>query len=171
MKGTLQYVSKDETLVKSWVVWYNEQPDGGNITFVDSLPLHPDDVNEINAWEQIFDNVEARIAANPEVEFEIKYYWDETMKQPIEVAKLISQGATCEYSGLPSVESYTVTEYPELEGTMNLCNDIIEAEADFAALNAWNKYQYNDIAMTADAFFEGWKQAIEWMKNRNNEKK
>lgn len=63
------------------------------------------------------------------------------------------------------------TEYPELEGTVNLCNDIIETEADFAALNAWGKYQYNDIAMTADAFFEGWKQAIEWMKNKSNEKK
>ena len=43
MKGSLQYVSKDKTLVKSWVVWYNDTPVGGNISFVDSLPLHPDD--------------------------------------------------------------------------------------------------------------------------------
>ena len=62
-------------------------------------------------------------------------------------------------------------EYPELEGTVNLCNDIIELENNLAALNAWGNYQYNDIAMTADAFFEGWKQAIEWMKNKSNEKK
>ena len=65
----------------------------------------------------------------------------------------------------------TVEDYPELEGTVNLCNDIIETEADFAALNAWGNYQYNDIAMTADAFFEGWKQAIEWIKSKSNEKK
>jgi len=64
-----------------------------------------------------------------------------------------------------------VEDYPELEGTINLCNDIIEVETDFAALNAWKEYQHNDIVMTADAFFEGWKQAIEWMKNKNNEKK
>ena len=57
-------------------------------------------------------------------------------------------------------------EYPELEGTVNLCNDIIELENNLAALNAWGKYQYNDIAMTADAFFEGWKQATEWYKEQ-----
>ena len=61
-------------------------------------------------------------------------------------------------------------EYPELEGTVNLCNDIIELENNLAVLDAWGKYQYNDIAMTADAFFEGWKQAIEWVKNKKNEK-
>jgi len=35
------------------------------------LPLHPDDVKQINADGQIFDNIEARIAAYPDVEFEI----------------------------------------------------------------------------------------------------
>jgi len=76
MKGTLQYVSKDKTLVKSWVVWYNDTPIGGNMSFVDSLPLHPDDINEINTLGQIFDNIEARIAANREVEFEIVDVWE-----------------------------------------------------------------------------------------------
>lgn len=35
------------------------------------LPLHPDSVDEISNWEQIFDNIEARIADNQKVEFEI----------------------------------------------------------------------------------------------------
>lgn len=35
-------------------------------------PLCIDDVNEINAWEQVFDNVEARIAANQDVDFELE---------------------------------------------------------------------------------------------------
>lgn len=38
------------------------------------FPLHPDDVKQINADAQVFDNIEARIAAYPEVEFEIARY-------------------------------------------------------------------------------------------------
>lgn len=33
--------------------------------------LHPDDVKQINADAQVFDNIEARIAAYPDVEFDI----------------------------------------------------------------------------------------------------
>jgi len=70
MKGKLQYLSKDKTLVKSWVVWYNEQPDGWNLSFVDSLPLHPNDVKIIDEWRNTFDNIEARLHGQ-EIEFEI----------------------------------------------------------------------------------------------------
>jgi len=148
MKGTVQYVSKDETLVKSWVVWYNEQPDGGNITFVDSLPLHPDDVNEISAWQQIFDTIEARIAANQEVEFEIKYYWDGIMEQPIEVAKLIKP------------------EYPELEGTMNLCEDILKKKTGKMTEEEWQAAERSQTSKTKQIMT-----SIEWLRNElvNNE--
>jgi hypothetical protein len=71
MKGSLQYVSKDKTLVKSWVVWYNDTPVGGNISFVDSLPLHPDDVKQIEKDSLVFNNIEARIKCYSDVEFEI----------------------------------------------------------------------------------------------------
>ena len=40
----------------------------------ETLPLHPDDVKQINRDAQVFDNIEARIAAYPEVEFEIVQY-------------------------------------------------------------------------------------------------
>jgi hypothetical protein len=33
-------------------------------------PLHPDDVKQINRDAQVFDNIEARIAAYPDVEFD-----------------------------------------------------------------------------------------------------
>jgi hypothetical protein len=33
-------------------------------------PLHPDDVKQINRDGQVFDNIEARIAAYPDVEFD-----------------------------------------------------------------------------------------------------
>lgn len=36
-----------------------------------SLPLHPHDVKQIEKDSQIFDNIEARIANNPRVQFEI----------------------------------------------------------------------------------------------------
>lgn len=36
------------------------------------LKLHPDDVLQINEDDRIFDNIEARIAAYPNVEFEVQ---------------------------------------------------------------------------------------------------
>ena len=36
-----------------------------------AIPLHPDDVKQINADGQVFDNIKARIAAYPDVEFEL----------------------------------------------------------------------------------------------------
>ena len=97
MKGKLMYISKDQTLVKSWVVWYNEQPDGGNLSFVDSLPLHPADVEQIEADSKRFDNIEARIAAWPDVEFTIEDYWETGLEGVVRVAKLIESDT--EYIG------------------------------------------------------------------------
>ncbi len=51
-------------------------------------PLSLDDVNEINAWEQIFDNLEARIAADQDVNFELEDYWETGLEGPLKVAKL-----------------------------------------------------------------------------------
>ena len=87
MKGILKKTDK------GWMVLYTEcLPHRMVKQFSSSLPLHPDDVNQIKEDSKIFDNIEARIAAYPEVEFEIKYYCDETMEQPIDVAKLIELG-------------------------------------------------------------------------------
>jgi len=78
-------------LYKTDNVWYVMGVEEGDWNTY--YQLHPDDVNQIKEDSKIFDNIEARIAAYPEVEFEIKYYWDETMEGPIiEVAKLIELG-------------------------------------------------------------------------------
>ena len=42
-----------------------------NGPLLQSLPLHPNDVKDINEWSQVFDHIEGRIASSPEVEFEI----------------------------------------------------------------------------------------------------
>ena len=121
MKGKLMYISKDQTLVKSWVVWYNEQPDGGNLSFVDSLPLHPADVQQIEADSKRFDNIEARIAAYPDVDFTIEDYWETGLEEVIQVAKLIGSETRCEYSGLPAVSEYIgdVTNEDKIEGILD----------------------------------------------------
>jgi hypothetical protein len=56
MKGNLYKTDQ------GWVVEYAKHAE---------LPLHPDDVKQINKDAQVFDNIEARIAAYPDVEFEI----------------------------------------------------------------------------------------------------
>ena len=75
----------------------------------ESLPLHPDDVKQIQQDAQVFDNIEARIAAYPEVEFDWCVIVNHDTGKGVEYAKLIP----------------TNVEYPELEATMNLCNDMI----------------------------------------------
>ena len=69
-------------------------------------PLSPHDVNQIEEDSKRFDNIEARIAAYPDVEFRIEDHWETGLEEVIKVAVLIP-------------------DYPELEGTINLCNDII----------------------------------------------
>jgi len=44
------------------------------------LPLHPADVEQINRDAQVFDNIEARIAAYPEVEFEVEKFGEAGME-------------------------------------------------------------------------------------------
>ena len=39
------------------------------VWMVNDLPLHPQDIDQIKDWSKIFDNLEARILANPQVEF------------------------------------------------------------------------------------------------------
>ena len=70
MKGVLHKVDGDwkvshatyNTLSKRWTAG--------------KLPLHPDDVKQIEEDAKVFDNIEARIAAYPDVEFEIVEEWE-----------------------------------------------------------------------------------------------
>ena len=86
-------------------------------------PLHPADAAEIEADSKRFDNIEARIAAYPDVDFQIEDYWETGLEEVIQVAKLIGSETRCEYSGLPAVESYN-----EIEGTIELCKDMIDKQ-------------------------------------------
>jgi hypothetical protein len=64
MKGTV-YKTENGWVVKQIVA------EGPDAKLINQYLLHPDNVKEINEWAQIFDNIEGRIASDPEVEFEI----------------------------------------------------------------------------------------------------
>ena len=55
----------------NWVISYKDK----------IYPLHPDDLQQILEDSQIFDNIEARIFAQPQVKFELtkKHFSDKTI--------------------------------------------------------------------------------------------
>ena len=109
------------------------------------LPLHPDDVKQIQEDSQIFDNIDARISAHPNVEFKIVEVFnknDQVGYRYVNYAKLI-----------PNTNN---KEYPELEGTMNLCND-----------KAWDDIYHDYTAEQYPAFggpFTDSISFIDWLK-------
>ena len=124
MKGTLHKTGQ------GWSVAITEEGDWSTY-----YPLHPDDVKQIHRDAQVFDNIEARIAAYPDVEVEIVISaldfvsyatlvqvkeqtngerFEEFMNS-VQYPELDSTASMCEYSGLPTVLSYlsTVEGYPD----------------------------------------------------------
>lgn len=81
-------------------------------------PLNPHDEHQIEEDGKRFDNIEARIAAYPDVEFVIEEFWETGMEGVIKVATL-------------------VPDYPELEGTMNLCEDVIKKRTGKMTEEEW----------------------------------
>jgi hypothetical protein len=68
MKGKLK--RKEDNM---WVVEYEEVYFGDNRLSLEpyEIQLHPDDVEKMLELDRMFDNLEARINVNPEVEFDI----------------------------------------------------------------------------------------------------
>ena len=77
-------------------LYKKKQPEGWYVAYdIDGftkaeLPLHPDDIKQINADAQVFDNIEARIAAYPDVEFDWCVIVDHDSGKGIEYAKLLN---------------------------------------------------------------------------------
>jgi len=65
MKGKL--IKDDE----GWWVQHKAKGLDGNLEYIAESMLHPDDVKQIEEDAKVFDNIEARIAAYPDVEFEM----------------------------------------------------------------------------------------------------
>ncbi len=103
MKGKL--VKKEDT----WYVTRLEENEWETY-----YPLHEDSVNEIKAWEQVFDNVDARIASNQEVDFHFHELWEEVDGET-KVTKFAKLGP------VPTDEN----NYPLIQGTMDICNEMI----------------------------------------------
>jgi hypothetical protein len=65
MKGKLIYDQE------GWWVQHKAKGLDGNLEYIAESMLHPDDVKQIEEDAKMFDNIEARIAAYPDVEFEM----------------------------------------------------------------------------------------------------
>ena len=117
MKGEIKKINNN------WVINHNQ------ITY----PLHPDDVEQILQDSKIFDNIDARIAAYPNVEFQLikKYLYNET----ITYAKLLT----------PKKENPTDLNPDQWilikkETLHNLINDFKEKDVDTEILIALFKW-------------------------------
>jgi hypothetical protein len=68
MKGKLK--RKEDNM---WIVEYEDVIFGDNRLSLEpyEIQLHPDDVEKMLELDRMFDNLEARINVNPEVEFDI----------------------------------------------------------------------------------------------------
>ena len=60
---------------RGWVV-DQVVKEGLQARLINTYPLHPYDIQEIEEQEKVFDNIEARIAAYPDVQFEIVNEFD-----------------------------------------------------------------------------------------------
>jgi hypothetical protein len=56
---------------EGWWVQHKAKGLDGNLEYIAESMLHPDDVKQIEEDAKVFDNIEARIAAYPNVEFEM----------------------------------------------------------------------------------------------------
>jgi hypothetical protein len=105
-----------------------------------ALPLHPDDVKQINTDAQVFDNIEARIAAYPEVDFKFYEIWEEVDGETkiTKYAKLIPIKEQTNGERFEEFMS-SIEGYPELEGTINLCNDITKKRTGKMTEEEWRE--------------------------------
>jgi len=80
---------------EGWIVRYDVSQDDYSypLPSYNFLPLHPDDVKQINIDAQVFDNIEARIAAYPDVEFDWCVIVNHDTGKGVEYAKLIDPEA------------------------------------------------------------------------------
>lgn len=184
MKGILHKTDQ------GWMVKYNEKHSEkiilkGNktslgsykrITSNKSFPLHPDDVKQINKDSLVFDNIEARIAAYPYVEFEIeKEYIDSTTNQVQSYAKLINNIPTpLEPNKDSSRESADHIDKNIVQALVQLAKDTNISDGDILqACNNWytenGKYAVGDDYNIREepAFLAGAK----WMKEQIINKK
>ena len=100
-------------LIKTDTGWIVEFPISSLHSTLQELSLHPHDVKQIQRDSERFDNIEARIAAYPDVEFEIvKEYIDKHTNQLQSYAKLIDGETVAEYIG-------DITDEDKIEGILD----------------------------------------------------
>ena len=126
MKGILKNTTA------GWFVWYNVMRDEITSGY-ESLPLHPDNVKDL------LDTYEVNPMEGREVEYEEVGIYNRNGQvgyRYVNYAKLI---AAKEQTNGERFEEFmrTVEGYPELEGTTNLCEDIIEKKTGKMTEEEW----------------------------------
>lgn len=123
MKGKL---IKTET---DWVVRLFDTEKAHDVMYCGAeWPLHPYDVHQIDEDSKRFDNIEARIAAYPDVDFLIETFWEHGMEDPIPVAKLIENEGPSEYIG-------DITDDDKIEGILDRAMQPKEVREQILFLN------------------------------------
>jgi hypothetical protein len=111
MKGTIHKLSK------GWTIWYNEDHIGGNVSFVDSLPLNPYQQHD-------------GLVNGSEVEFEIETFV-ETGIEPYKVATLSTPFVSDNFQIGPEGayeygEELDDFQFHELLDRLTIINEMIE---------------------------------------------
>jgi hypothetical protein len=143
---------------KGWVVLYTECVPKMIVTeWNKSLPLHPDDIKQINADAQIFDNIEARIKSYPDVEFDIvKEYIDSHTNQVQSYAKLIPETIELEKLSPSSQTEISDDQAMKLIQDMNKqpmrFHCVPKEISDEEILDAAREAVYEDIEVSVGSF-------------------
>jgi hypothetical protein len=136
---------------KGWIVRYFNTEKSYDVMYCgESLSIHP----YLEKYYFLDEDAEGS-----EVEFEIQDFYEQGLEQVYKVAKLIKDR---EQTGGERFEEFmnNVQSYPELEGTMNLCEDIVKkktgkmTEEEWQAAEYGNRFDLNDISLAFRAGIE-----------------
>ena len=125
-----------------WFVWYQVMVDEITSSY-ESIPIHPHQ-DELKMVE---------LLNTPVCEFEGRQVDFDIVKENIDTGALESPYIKVNFAKLKP-------EYPELEGTMNLCEDIVKkktgkmTEEEWQAAEYGNRFDLNDISLAFRAGIE-----------------
>jgi hypothetical protein len=139
---------KIEKTEKGWIVRYEDIIRLFPFTQygMKELPLNPYDVKQIQEDSQRFDNIDARIAAYPDVNFQIEDFWETGMEEVIRVATLIpnTQSEALDFLAKQAQElDMGYGKHVELLGELDL-KEVTDAELKKERNPAYQYFNPND---------------------------
>ena len=126
-----------KVMPNTWYVAYTADDFGFHKT---ELPLHPNDVKFLEDCNLVFDNTEARVAVNSDVEFEIV----DEFTHP-ELYTIVGWGDGIKYAKL----------IPSKEQQKQLITEIMDLDAKDGLYDTTKETLYTEEDML-NAFYDGW---------------